>query len=286
MSKYPIDSSRVDFEASATGLKLGATGGGAARLSEALADLLSPFSNVAGLAGDIVANARREAAFRAARKGIEMLEKEGITSGDVPPKILLPWLDGASLETEGKASLEDAWAGLLARAVKSSDAVLISYMEALKRIGAKEAELLWFFASDTSPSFSEKFYDPMLSGGFDAESINPVDVVKSLDKITDVEKFSAHMETFGLQLMSQVIYYSVGNSSTITTAYFDENEQVVANLEHLGLIKIGKRRFVGARIYVIHWFEITKFGFDMMWACRGAVTGKAAAKNHHEKAKK
>jgi hypothetical protein len=260
-------------EAGSSDVKIAAKGGGAGRLSEALADLISPFSNLMGILGDQLQHARNAAAYRAAKKGVEMLDREGIRAGNIPPKILLPWLEGASLESEKDEILEDAWAGLFARAVKSSDATIISYIEVLRRIGVKEAELLRFFATDTSPFFSQRFFDPRFFGGLNSPNLMPEKALEAFDRSTPAQ-LREHMEHFGLQSMCQVIYYSVNDSSIYTTKYFEENEQVVSNLEHLGLININLRTFSGEkRQYTIYWFEITKFAFDMFWACQGELTG-------------
>lgn len=265
----------IEVEASASGIKLGATGGGAARLSGALADVLSPFSESMGFLGDRMTDLRRAAAYRAAKKSAEMLAADGITSGNVPPKILLPWLEGASVETESDGdTLKNAWAGLLARAVKSSDAVVVSYIEVLKKLGSKEAELLSFFATDTSPFFSEKFYDPRYEGGLSGPWYG--DAIKNLDNISEIDPLMETMETLGFQSMCQVVYFSIGKSAVFTTKYYDDNEHAIANLEHLGLIRFRDRTFKSARTYNIVWFEITKFAFDLFWACQGELTGKAS----------
>jgi Abortive infection alpha len=267
--------SSVAFEAGPAGLKIAADGGGAGRLSEALADLLSPFSNSMGLLGDQLGYARRAAAFRAARKAVAMLERDGIAAGNVPPKILLPWLEGASLEVD--QTLEDAWAGLLARAVKSADAVIVSYMDVLKRIGAKEAKLLDTFASDTLPSFTQAFYDPRFTGGLNSPGVIVEVVLDGLDRINTPGEIAEHMEGFGTQSNCQVLYYKVDDAPIITTRYFDENEHAVSNMEHLGLIRFGHSLFKDrrGRKFSIYWFEITKFAFDMLWACSGVLTGPA-----------
>jgi hypothetical protein len=282
MDDTEVSGESVALEAGASGIKLAAKGLGAARLSEALADLLSPFSNSLGLLGDQLGYVRRAAAYRAARKGVEMLQSEGIAAGNVPPKILLPWLEGASLETEESETLENAWAGLLARSVKSADAVVVSYIDVLKRIGAQEAELLFFFAGDTSPSYSvAKFYEPRLAGALDSPNLFMDVIQDGLDKIQTPEELAERMEHFGLQSMCQVIYYSVNDSHISTTKYFDENEHAIANLEHLGLVKLKERVFEDrrGRRFNVRWFEITKFAFDMLWACQGVLTGSAGAKH-------
>jgi hypothetical protein len=280
----PDKKSSLALKVSAEGFGLDVKGDGAARLSGALADLLSPFTGTFGLIGDRISDARHAAAYRAAQKGVKMLKEEGIEVGNVPPKILLPWLEGASLETddgvsgdEKATSLEDEWAGLLVRAVKSSDAVVISYIETLKRLGAKEAKLLAFFATDTEPFFSAKFYEPRYMGTFSRsqEAVKPL--LEKLNLCQNPGEISDIMETFGIQFMSQILYYSVNGGQFSTTKYYDENEHAVSNLEHLGLIEISSQRFAHeSRVYDVRYFYITKYAFDMFWACQGKITGIAS----------
>lgn len=275
-SEAQREGDKVSLEASADGVKLNASGSIVSDAGAALLDSISPFTNAAGYIGDRIADARRTAALRSAKKAKEMLGREGITSGDVPPKIMLPWLEGASLELDDDDVLQTAWAGLLARAVKSSDAVVISYIEVLKKIGADEAELLDFFAGDTNPGFSSKFYSsdfpPMIShqntlfGG----------MLEKFDQMEIGVELEALFNDFGIQGMCQVIFFALNNGRLRPTKFFDQNEHAVSNLEHLGLIKICRETFeTENRTYSFVWFEITKFAFDLFWACQGKVTGAA-----------
>ena len=268
------DRAKVSVSVSSGGGSLEVQGIAAGRLGEVLADLLSPLSQGLGWVGDKFSDARRSSAMRAALKAKKMLAEEGISTGNVPPKILLPWLEGASLETEETSTLSDMWAGLLARAVKSADAVNISYIETLKRIGKREAELLHFFATDTSPQFSTKFYGDGIDG-FSAEQ-NPLldGYIGQLDKYSSSTDLRAVLETFFIQFMSQIILYSVDGASVRRTHYFDENEHVISNLEQLGLIEIRRKNFRStAHSFEFVWFEITKYAFDFFWACEGVKTG-------------
>jgi len=245
----------------------------ASSATDALLSVLSPFTNASGYIGDRFADARRTAAIKSASKAAKLLKAEGIVKGDVPPKILLPWLDGASLEQDD--ALQDAWAGLLARAVKSSDAVNVSYIETLKRLGKREAELLAFFATDTSPDFTLKYYGLTDVETFSSE--NPLfgNTVKAVDDAEEQLKLPEVMDRLGIQSNRQIICYAIDDMGLPrTTKFFDENEHAVSNLEHLGLAKIGSTRFKGkSRSYFVMWFELTKYGFDMLWACQGRITG-------------
>ena len=289
------DAVKVEYSGQSASVSL--QGNIAGRLGNQIADALSPFTNALGFLGDRLAISRQEAALRAISRASARLRAEGISSGQIPPKILLPWLDGASLETEGDSSLTEAWVGIFVRAVKSSDALVISYIETLKRLGEPEAKLLAFFTSDITPTYSSKFYEV---GAFDVFStLNPSGallVAKVEDVLTNhgLEKLEEFFETVGLQNMCQVMFYrtietSNGNTRYFVdmrdTKYFRKNEHVISNLENLGLIRISYAvldRANGGKIEIVY-FRITKFAFDLFWACKGTLTGNNVVQNNVDK---
>lgn len=72
----------------------------------------------------------------------EMVTEAGLPTRDVPLRLLLPLLDGASLEDD--AGLSDKWAALLANAASSRDpqAVLPSFPHILGQMSPRDAEVL------------------------------------------------------------------------------------------------------------------------------------------------
>ena len=291
----PADSSSNDslrVEASASSFALEVKGGKAASATTALIDIVSPFTQALGWVGDQFSHARKLAAIRAASKAAEQLRAEGVSGANIPPKVFLPWLEGASLETDQNESLTDAWAGLFVRAAKSSDAVTISYIETLKRLGKREAELLQFFATDTSPFYSEKFYGEDLGGIFSDSNPLRGNLIRRLDDVLGatptVGALREVMEDFGIQGMCQVIFFSTDGQKLIPTNFFRDHEHVIANLEHLGLITIKPASFESKYGMVdIKFFEITKYAFDLIWACQGTLTGRKArdAREKNQKSK-
>ena len=274
------DADTFKVEAKATSIAIDVKGRAASRAADALLDLISPFTNALGMVGDQLSNARRSAAIRAAAKAAKQLQDEGISSARIPPKILLPWLDGASLETDEAegGSLTDAWAGLFVRAAKSSDAVTISYIETLKKLGNEEAELLQFFATDTSPTYSQKFYESERGHIFSEN--NPLrfraigrleEILAKKDNLSELREF---MEAWGFQGMCQIVFFSTGAFHMVPTDYFRAHEHVISNLEHLSLITVTSK-IIGTKAgdVEITWFEITKYAFDLIYACQGVLTG-------------
>ena len=276
----------VKLRATATSVSVDVEGGAATRSVNALLDLISPFTNASAWLGDKFSHARSQAAIRAAAKAAKMLKDEGISAAQIPPKILLPWLEGASLETNETESLTDAWAGLFARAAKSSDAVVVSYMETLKKLGKDEAELLEFFATDTSPFYSQKFYE---EGMHIFSETNPLRVraIEQLEGILtkkdNVSALREFMNGWGIQGMCQIIFFSTKDAQMLPTPFFEEHEHAIANLEHLGLTKTQSILIdTKAGDVEVIWFQITKYAFDLIWACQGTMTGiKTSPKRAH-----
>jgi hypothetical protein len=272
----------VKLKVSHSSIAVEARGDAATRATNALLDLVSPFTNGMGWVGDQLSYARKLAALRAASKASKRLKEEGILEAKIPPKVFLPWLEGASLETDEASNLSDEWAGIFVRAAKSSDAVTISYIETLKKLGKREAELLQFFATDTSPFYSEAFYGKKEMHIFLDSNPLLCNLIERLEKtllkkqvrVGDIRKVMEHL---GIQGMCQVIFFSVGNAKMVATKFFVEHEHVIANLEHLGLISVQSAKLATKAGSVdIIYFEITKYAFDLVWACQGILTGRKA----------
>ncbi len=184
------------------------------------------------------------------------------------------------METEENPTLTDMWAGLFTRAAKSSDAVVVSYVETLKRMGAEEAELLDFFATDRSPHFSQAFY----SKSFEPWSpSNPLfwKKAKPLVENYDVWGFKDWIEAAAFQSMRQVMFVRDKTGNTFPSQYYVDHEHAISNMESLGVVNITETSFdAGENSIDVIWFEISKFGFDLVWAAKGTLTGiKAGQKN-------
>lgn len=94
-------------------IALGADGGSISAQGEivsgiaaSIVDALSPFTNALGLLGDRIHLARRVNVLKAAKRAKSQLAAEGIFEGNVPPKILLPWMEGVSLELDDDETLQ------------------------------------------------------------------------------------------------------------------------------------------------------------------------------------
>jgi hypothetical protein len=110
-------------------------------LVENLARLTGPMSEELGLFfGDKVRAYRHSNATTIVDATVKGLEATGKPVDPVPPRLLLPILDAASLEAN--PSLQEMWSGRLASASLEKDSMSPSFIETLKQLKPDEAGLL------------------------------------------------------------------------------------------------------------------------------------------------
>lgn len=164
---------------------------------------------------------------------------------------------------------------MLASASQDYSPSYISYADILRKIGPEDAKILQFLALDTNPHFSQNFYQ------FNHEKNFPVKLSKIIkeklreEKLT-VQELADLIEGLGLQFNLILLYISLPNTLVLPTKYFKENEKSCSVLEREGLIRVNVADIQLRKSLTIQiaWFELTKFGFDFIWACDGHVKGK------------
>lgn len=146
VSERVKDNNEIEVSASDKGVSLKAKGPAASRLGHSFADLMSPFSNLAGLGGDKLRHLRiyQEIAFR---KTLEEAYNIAIESGiDIKPvstKIMVAIAEGSSMEdVESDDSLYILWANLLVNVSQSEPAEAIAFTKILSQISGVHARLL------------------------------------------------------------------------------------------------------------------------------------------------
>jgi hypothetical protein len=136
---------RFRVKAGTDAVEVEASGNAASRLANSLADALSPFTGLLGAAGDELHYfriARREKALSTVMRAKRLRETYGIPERPVSPKILAPWLEGASLEDDGKNDISEIWARLLATSPEEFSAEYAYFIDILRKIGAEDARTL------------------------------------------------------------------------------------------------------------------------------------------------
>jgi hypothetical protein len=102
-----------------------------------------PAAQAAGILTDLLGTFRFEMSLKLLARARRKIEEAGLEHEPVGPVSLpkvLPMLESGSVETD--ESLQDRWAGLLANAVLSPEAVPPSFAEILRQLSAHEAALI------------------------------------------------------------------------------------------------------------------------------------------------
>lgn len=130
----------ISAEASAQGGKLTAKGDGAARITNSVADLISPFSEIGGAIGEHIRVWRDYSLARTTARARELASQNNIEIRPVHPKALIPWAEGASREDD--EILQEKWANLLLNSMGDFDASSVWAANLLSELGPREAQLL------------------------------------------------------------------------------------------------------------------------------------------------
>jgi hypothetical protein len=127
------------------------------RLVDSLTDIIRPLTEAFGWVGDLVAERRRRALDVVEKASARILQEER-PHIPVPPKILVPLLERASLEEEGDP-LIDRWANLLASAAMYPEKTHPRYAQILSEITYREASILRSVARNGFKSSKDPSYD-------------------------------------------------------------------------------------------------------------------------------
>jgi len=123
------------------GNKVAASGRGVSRIADSLADLISPFSQGLGLAGDHIRIFRERSVAAVLAGAKDLAEQRGEEIRPANLKNLVPILENASLESP-ESELIEMWSRLLLSGDDVFDPELAMFTDVLKRISPKEASFL------------------------------------------------------------------------------------------------------------------------------------------------
>jgi hypothetical protein len=266
---------QIEVGITSHGIKVRSVGDAAGRLSGQLADLLSPLTEGAGYVGDKIRLFRQKATIEALQRAHKVASERGYKLGPVPPRFLVEWLEGASLQDDKDEGLKDLWAKLLASGSKEFKTSYISYVDLLKKIGPKDAEILEFLSGDTNPEYSREFYRLYDEKRFLSAVPERVNLILKKNKELTFGELVTSLEGLALQFNYQLLYVTRPGHLIWPTTYFKENEKSCAVLEREGVVRIRVETAKVSKTDQLHlgWLEITKFGFDFVWACHGYVEG-------------
>ena len=131
---------KIEAEVSEKGAKLYASGAPAKKVTKALIDLISPFTEGAGILGDLI-RVYRETTVRAALVRAERIAIERqITGRQVPAKYLIDWIEKTSMENDD--ALIETWAELLVASVVGFDSELFLFNEFVHKLNSNSVKLI------------------------------------------------------------------------------------------------------------------------------------------------
>lgn len=275
---------KVKMKASAEGVELELSGEGSQRLTASFVDALSPFTEILGALGDEVRRLRihREmTAMETLKKAKQIRDERGIDSGPVSPKLLAPWLEGASLEDDGEQNISELWAALLAESPKSFSSEYAIFIEILRKIGRKEAQALEEFIPHHGRSGVQGF-----SGELDGIYREIID--RHIEKIKhyleesrgDIEKLSTEIfspfnmrenksHTYPVRACSMYASTSdkFGRSCFTSSDFLKQHRDALPVLEHAGLVSLRQIFFSDEQEEVGGYFilyELTHLGQKLL----------------------
>lgn len=201
-------------------------------------------------------------------KTVRSLESAGKTVSPVPPRLLLPIVEAASVEDH--PTLQEMWSGLLASASDKADDMPPSYIETLKTLSPMEARSLKVLYTAQIASNSRSLGYPRDVSRFlslevgltDGESIAPVLVLDTLERLGLIRR------EYDLQKVQ-----TMGNFYSIPE-FFPVSKSSSANNLYASILGIGDYTKTNTERLpeVVYVLAFTSYGFQFMRACEGPKT--------------
>jgi hypothetical protein len=239
-------------------------------LVENLAKLTGPMCEELGLYFGERVRAFRERNLRTiVDRSVGQLEATGRPIGAVPPRLLLPILESASLENN--PTLQEMWSGLLASASDQADKMSPSYVETLRAltpIEARSMKVLYDFFLDapgaTLGSPEEISYT--LTFGLDlkvGESIAPVLLLETLERL-------------GLIRREYDLYRDPAAAEPLDFGKVDYGK-IVTGARTIGeLVRTVRSQEPEPLPTVVYHLAFTSYGIQFMRSCEGPVPSSAS----------
>ena len=240
-------------------------------LVNALTDAIRPWTEARGLRADQIRLQREDVALEIVQKARKRMLLENIDAKPLSSKLLIPFLEKASLEDKDDA-MRDAWASLLVSATRTEAARHLTFVDILSRISSVELKLLErvCFAHDRFP---ERSYP----GGHPEENLNAIESHRGLLSVPtdDAEgplnarnNFAAACKlTYG-----ELTYLSVPSRGGTVFFYFNAGVagttdfQCLEILQRERLIDILRVSLTGVGA-TVGYFNATPIGIDFVRDC-------------------
>lgn len=247
------------------GVQLSIAGSGAESLSKALADIVSPFSESLGMLGDTIRRRRLSAVKEAGEEAKRIIkDEEKDFSTDI--KYLAQWAEAVSYEFDSQ-NLKADYARLLANSTCDEPGPALAYLQTLKVLSTREAELLKTFGDAVFSIYKTKEAYTIGARDFEKEIWTLFEKAcrNELGSNNDVlSDFELLAEKSGFKFF----YFSWENSNVNYSNFYDTYGRSLSILNKEGCIEIMSRRldYVSTKMDIC-WGRITNYGIDFYNAC-------------------
>jgi len=277
------DDERVEVGVGPARLAVG--GKAVSRVGDALADLISPFSQGFGLVGDHIRIYREKSVGDTLRKAQEHAAERGESIKPVNPKNLVQILESASLEDE-KEGLGDLWARLLLSADEHFDSELAQLTDRLKRIGRREAEFLRKVTVESHSFPVVAISDRFVRGNSEAafNTISAVDLPPSNEELNYAID---SMNRFGFHY-GRVLFINYAPSAADQQGIYswsDHDAALILEREQLMRVVFATKRDTKGELAVCYC-DVTPLGVRLIRRCYPELVKAAEAKKGPPKGKK
>lgn len=273
----------IEISVGKDSLSVKSGGDAAARITNTISDLLSPFSEATGVIGDVIHYYRQDMALRAIGRAREIAKKTGANLQPVPPKFLVKWVEDASLEESENDELVDLWAGLLVSASTDFSPIHFQARRILSEITLDHIRFLEYicdieiqndheFSLDADYSkygelVNRDYEDPFQVESMEFEFLKPI--FSSINNSRLTVHFAKLRKSGGLTMKHEIIWTTEEQqvkefSSNFVTKYLIE-VGIIENLERSINLKMAdekQRYFLELGIY-----HLTDFGVTLLNTC-------------------
>jgi hypothetical protein len=240
-------------------------------LVNALTDAIRPWTEARGLKADQIRLQREDIALEIVQKARRRMALECIEAKPLSSKLLIPFLEKASLEDDDEA-LREAWAALLVSTTRTENARHLTFVDILGRISSEELRLL-----ERVCFAYERFPERSYAGGHTEENLRAIENHGPLLSVAtdDPEgplKARNKFVTACKLRYGELTYLSVHTRNGTVFFYFEAGEtgrvdfQCLEILQRERLIEILRVDLPGIGS-TVGYFNVTPLGIDFVRDC-------------------
>lgn len=259
------------------------------RLVDAITDLIRPFSERRALKADKLRLQREEVLLEIAVRARKRLNIENPAIRPIPNKLLVPFLEKASLEDLSDSRLIDMWANLLATALSQEVELLGQYTAILSTISGGQAKIFERIIEGSLPAdidliktgnFIDQYYyfnQTGLPGSVERISKTKSASVFASRLYKEIDRLGVAIDTINVYYFARPNHNSVSITGVDDGLYDDRWFFDFENLCRLGLLDRVDLKQARAGIFDFdaHYYIVTPIGIDLYACCNPARIKRA-----------